>query len=84
MATELSKHIPIRNIWLLMLYASDIHRLLGPDSIGAEENPDELPELISEILLHALEDRARRNLTRGYRSVSAEVTRLRGTIQHTF
>lgn len=36
--------IPIRNVWLLMLYASDLYQLLGSKAVGVEENPDELPE----------------------------------------
>ena len=45
-------YIPVRNIWLLMLYASDMYRYLGYRSISAEESPDQIPDLAAEILCH--------------------------------
>ena len=35
--------IPVRNIWLLLLYASDLFRLHGKDAVDLEDNPDDLP-----------------------------------------
>ena len=43
--------IPVRNLWLLMLYASDLFRNRG---IG-EDSPDELPDLVAQILADAVE-----------------------------
>ena len=72
--------IPVRNLWLLMLYASDLVRMRGTDHVALEAMPDDLPELIAEILAHAVEQRQRRNLNRAYRSRHAVLNRVRGRI----
>lgn len=72
--------IPVRNLWLLMLYASDLFRTLGMGKIGLEDNPDDLPDLVAEILVHAVELRQRRRLSLGYRSRDAALHRVRGRI----
>ena len=72
--------IPVRNLWLFMLYASDFFRLHGKDNTGLEENPDDLPDLIAEILAHAVAERQRRQLSLGYRTWEAALNRVRGRI----
>lgn len=72
--------IPVRNLWLLMLYASDLFRTCGIGKVGLEDSPDDLPDLISEILAHAVEVRQRRRLSLGYRSRNAALNRVRGRI----
>jgi 5-methylcytosine-specific restriction enzyme subunit McrC len=72
--------IPVRNLWLLMLYASDLFRALGEASIALEDKLDEIPELVAEILAQATELRLRRALTTGYRQETAELGRVRGRI----
>lgn len=73
--------IPIRNLWLLMLYASDLYRHTSPEkAVAAEDNPDEIPDLVAEILAHAVETRLNRNLTYNYRSERAILGRVRGRI----
>ena len=73
--------IPVRNIWLLMLYASELYRELPPArSAGVEDDPDELPNLVAELLTHAVQRRMRRNLSFGYRRRSADLSRVRGRI----
>lgn len=72
--------IPVRNIWLLMLYASDLFRQLGPAKIEVEKNLDEIPDLVAEILAAAVERRLKRNLSYGYRSRNAVLNRVRGRI----
>lgn len=72
--------IPIRNIWLLMLYASDLFRTRGSGKVGLEKSPDELPDLIAEILAHTVEKRLRRHLSFGYRSKKSILDRVRGRI----
>ena len=72
--------IPVRNLWLLMLYASDLFRTRGLDKVGLEANPDDLPDLIAEILARAVEVRQRRHLSLGYRIREARITRVRGRI----
>ncbi len=73
--------IPVRNIWLLMLYASRLYREL-PSRLRyrAEENPDDIPDLVAEILTHAVERRIRRNLTLELHRSRADLTRVRGRI----
>lgn len=72
--------IPVRNIWLLMLYASDLFRIRGTDSAGIEEIPDKLPDLVGEILAHAVEKRHQQRLSHGYRTRTAALNRVRGKI----
>lgn len=72
--------IPVRNLWLLMLYASDMFRSRGDSKIGLEDSPDELPDLVAEILARAVEARLRRHLSFGYRSRDAVLNRVRGRI----
>ena len=72
--------IPVRNLWLLMLYASDLFRSSGKDHVGLEDNPDDLPDLVAEILAHAVEQRQRRHLSLGYQTRKATLNRVRGRI----
>lgn len=72
--------IPVRNLWLLMLYASDLFRTRGIGNVGLEDCPDDLPDLVAEILAHAVEVRQRRRLSLGYRSRDAVINRVRGRI----
>jgi len=72
--------IPVRNLWLLMLYASDLFRTRGIGKVGLEDSPDDLPDLVAEILAHAVEVRQRRRLSLGYRSREAALNRVRGRI----
>lgn len=72
--------IPVRNLWLLMLYASDLFRQLGQRNVSVEDNPDDIPDLVAEILAHAVEERLYRNLSFGFRQREAELSRVRGRI----
>lgn len=72
--------IPVRNLWLLMLYASDLFRSGGTAHVAVEESPDELPDLVAEILAHAVETRLHRQLSLGYRSREEWLSRVRGRI----
>lgn len=63
-----------------MLYASDLFRMREFDCVRLEELPDDLPDLIAEILSHAVEERQRRNLNRAYRSRREVLNRVRGRI----
>ena len=64
-----------------MLYASRLYRTLptGRRS-AAEENPDELPDLVAEILTRAVERRLRRNLSSEFGRRQDDLTRVRGRI----
>ena len=72
--------IPVRNLWLLMLYASDLFRTCDTGKIGLEDSPDELPDLVAEVLAHAVEVRQRRRLSVSYRSRESVLNRVRGRI----
>lgn len=73
--------IPVRNIWLLMLYASDLfHQVNRQQAVAVEDNPDDIADLVAEILAHAVERRLRRNLTHGYEEEHAVLNRVRGRI----
>jgi 5-methylcytosine-specific restriction enzyme subunit McrC len=72
--------IPVRNLWLLMLYASDRFRELEAARVAVEDNPDDIPDLIAELLCRRVERRLHRNLSYGYQSRSAVLSRVRGRI----
>ena len=71
--------IPVRNLWLLMLYASEF-RALEHSKTAIEDNPDEIPNLVAEFLVHIVEQRIRMNLTTGYYQRNAVLSRVRGRI----
>jgi 5-methylcytosine-specific restriction enzyme subunit McrC len=73
--------IPVRNLWLLMLYASKLYA--SNEAIrgaGAEQRPDDLPDLVAEILADAVEHRLKRNLSQEYVRRHEPLTRVRGRI----
>lgn len=72
--------IPVRNLWLLMLYASDLFRVLENKNVAVEDNPDDIPDLVAEMLCHQVERRIQRNLSYGYQSREAVLGRVRGRI----
>ncbi len=72
--------IPVRNLWLLMLYASDLFRTRGIGNVGLEDSEDDLPDLVAEVLAHAVEIRQRRRLSLGSRSRAEALNRVRGKI----
>lgn len=72
--------IPVRNIWLLFLYASDLARFGDRFDAQLIEDDADLPALIARMLAHAVERRLHRNLSRGYRPREAVLTRVRGRI----
>ncbi|WP_244553498.1 5-methylcytosine-specific restriction endonuclease system specificity protein McrC [Nitrobacter vulgaris] len=78
-AGELIGRIPVRNLWLLLLYASDLGSFLGRFEADVEEAPD-LPSLIARLLSYAVERRLRRNLSRNYIRKEDVLTRVRGRI----
>ena len=74
--------IPIRNIWWLMLYASDLGKSSDPAQLAAEDLPEEIPDLVAEILARAVEQRQRRQLSTAFRQRQAVLSRVRGRIDH--
>lgn len=71
--------IPLRNIWLLFLYAADLVRFKDATRVQAEAARD-LPELLARVLLQVVQQRLRRNLSRGYQPKRAVLSRVRGRI----
>ncbi len=72
--------IPVRNLWLLMLYASELFREMEMAKVGVEDNPDDIPDLVAEILCRRVERRIQRNLSYGYQDREAILGRVRGHI----
>jgi 5-methylcytosine-specific restriction enzyme subunit McrC len=71
--------IPVRNLWLLMLYAAQSE--LAGRGLGGAESPDaHLPDLLAELLTHEVNLRMRRDLSVGYRSRQDDLRRLRGRV----
>lgn len=71
--------IPLRNIWLLFLYAADLVQFR--DRFDSEvEAARDLPDLVARLLIHVVQQRLRRNLSRGYRPWRATLSRVRGRI----
>ena len=73
--------VPIRNLWLLMFYASDL-RHSGEQRVGSEKTPDELPDLVADVLCFYISRRLRKNLSRSYMGEEAVLTRVRGRVDH--
>lgn len=74
--------IPVRNIWWLMLYASDLGRDLSPTKIATEDLPEGIPDLVAEVLALAVEQRQRRQLSTAFLPRQAVLSRVRGRIDH--
>lgn len=72
--------IPMRNLWLLMLYASDLYRAHGARFVNIEDNPEDVADLVAELLIHSVEQRQRRQLSAGYRTHESILNRVRGHI----
>ena len=80
-ATRTVSGIPVRNLWLLLLYASQLYREIPANHrYGIEESPDDLPGLVAEILTRSVEQRLRRNLSHDFQRRNADLTRVRGRI----
>jgi 5-methylcytosine-specific restriction enzyme subunit McrC len=65
-----------------MLYASDLGPAAAPALLGAEDLPEEIPDLVAEILARAVEQRQRRQLSTAFRHPDAVLSRVRGRIDH--
>ena len=70
----------MRNLWLLLLYASDLFRHKSEARHSIEDSPDDVANLVAEILTHHVEVRIRRNLSLGYLSRKDDLKRVRGRI----
>lgn len=71
--------IPIRNLWLLLMYACDLASFGDRFDTLADESAD-LPELLARLLVWIVERRLRQNLSRNYVATSGVLHRVRGRI----
>ena len=76
---EVLDKIPVRNVWLLFLYASGLAQFRGRFKAEIEESPD-FKSLLARLLCYATEKRLRRNLSFGYRARRDTLRRVRGRI----
>ena len=74
--------IPIRNIWLLMLYASDLFAEVEKrqNRVERERVAENIPDIIAEVLVYFVRERLLRGLTRASLPKQADLTRVRGRI----
>jgi 5-methylcytosine-specific restriction enzyme subunit McrC len=72
--------IPVANVWLLMLYASDYYRYFGHKLSSLEEMPDKIPDIIGRMLCQSAGMKIRKNLTGNYEERNEDISRLRGRI----
>jgi 5-methylcytosine-specific restriction enzyme subunit McrC len=75
----MAERIPLRNIWVLFLYAADLVQFRDRFDHQVEVARD-LPDLVARLLTHVVEERLRRNLSRGYRPRAETLSRVRGRI----
>lgn len=79
-----SSKIPIKNIWWLMLYASEFSRMRDDSArrFGVDDSLDDIPDLIAKILTRAVMRRLLRNLSVELHRRHADLSRVRGRIDH--
>ncbi len=78
---ESEKRKFIRNLWFLMLYASDSFAYIEKNHGASKaENPDRLADLIAKILTETVELRLRRNLNFSYEPRQETLRRVKGRI----
>jgi 5-methylcytosine-specific restriction enzyme subunit McrC len=71
--------IPVRNLWVLLVYAANLAEFRDRFDAEADEAA-ELPDLLARLLITVVVRRMRRNLSRSYRPNRATLARLRGRI----
>lgn len=77
--------IPVRSLWLLLIYASDLLSQMRSEErerILAGDRDNDLIDAVAEVLVIEVERRLRRELTVHYRQREADLTRVRGRIDH--
>ncbi len=71
--------IPVRNLWMLLVYASDLAGFR--EAFEADVDGDaELADLLARLLVVVVERRLRRSLSRGYEDRQRALPRVRGRI----
>lgn len=82
---EGATRIPVRSLWLLLIYASELLAKLTTkdrEAILAGARDNDLLDAIAEVLVDEVELRLRRQMTLHYRTRDADLTRVRGRIDH--
>ena len=74
------KGIPIKNVWLLLWYASDLLASKGLALASSERAPDHLPNFLARILVETVTTRLRQPLSTGYIEERQVLPRVRGRI----
>lgn len=77
--SNISAGIPVKNLWLLMLYASEF-KYYAQQYSGTESIDEDVGNLVADVLCNQVEERLKRNLTYGYKRSSRELNRVRGKI----
>lgn len=72
--------IPVRNLWLLMLYASELLCNPGWKDAGLERSPENMRDLVAKLLSQAVGARLRRRLSSAYEPREAVLGHLRGCL----
>lgn len=73
--------IPVRNLWWLMLYASDLYRVdAGVAQGGREADSGDVADLVGRILNDCVATRLRRQLTQRFTQRACVLHRVRGRI----
>lgn len=72
--------IPVRSLWFLLLYASDLLQHQPRVRQSIEDSPDDVTELVAKVLTHHVERRIKQNLSLGYLSRRDDLRRVRGRI----
>ena len=72
--------IPVRNIWLLQLLASDFQTRGDYSMSGSESIPEHIPSFVSTILADEVSARLNTGLTTGFNRTEQTVRRVRGKI----
>lgn len=71
--------IPIRNLWMLLVYASNLADFGEALDTGVDDGT-ELPDLLARLLVVVVERRLRRSLSSGYVDRREALSRVRGRI----
>jgi 5-methylcytosine-specific restriction enzyme subunit McrC len=71
--------IPLQNLWLLMLYASDF-RYQAHQYTGSENSDEHLVDMVADVLCTQVEKRLRRQLSFGYKHRDEQLNRVRGRV----
>ncbi|NKS50180.1 5-methylcytosine-specific restriction endonuclease system specificity protein McrC [Rhodococcus hoagii] len=75
-----SSQIPVRNLWLLQLFASHLYRRGDTDISGVERMPEDLPDAVARLLAYETEKRLQQSLSVGFRRRQDRLPRVRGRI----